>query len=568
MATAVNGGWAYAVPLDETTGFSQPVRRDTGKTQESHANGTRSRSASQRRPSDFGIMADSEMAAGSRRASSRASNSVATRKRSKNALRSGRLDDKTGAPQDGKVDDSKWIHRDKLAQIEIQEMEEAGIHVRSSRRSMSAGPAANGRLSRSQSRSGARRAISQDRRHDDVEELLPQQDYPSHQHQIPKYASFDDYKRVSTIPAEEEEDRRFDPVTDSEIRTPEELAAEQQHNKQHMTRPSTSRIPISKASPLPLPQNVVGRDSPLPRSRNGSGAWGNGGWDELQYAKRARSGSAGSQVLLDDYDAPDARPGSSHLGPSNENSPPKSRVPTKVTPGNRKTSVTLNGRPGSSGKALGSRGASSATQRPTSSSGHKKRASLTGHTAPEGEPPWAATMYKPDPRIPPDQQMLPTHAKRMMQEQWEKEGKTGTVYDRDFNLLNDEPFKQQRKNSKSPPILKLDENADQSPDETHQQTDGKLPPIDTRLGNAPSWPLSPTNKSDAGGPPSRPGTSGGYKITPTIPSPPLRSPAPSAAHSIPSTNPNAQPLNATPRIPDLDEKDVPEPKKGCCCILM
>ncbi|KAF2773961.1 hypothetical protein EJ03DRAFT_73033 [Teratosphaeria nubilosa] len=569
MATAaVNGSWAYAVPLDETTGFSQPVRMDTWKTQEPSANGTRSRSTSQRRPSDFGIMSDSEMALGSRRASSRASNSVATRKRSKNALRAGRADERTGAVQEGKVDDSKWIHRDKLAQIEIQEMEEAGIHVRSSRRSTSAGPAATGRTSRSQSRSGARRAISQDRRHNDAEELLPHQDYQSHQHQIPKYASFDDYKRVSTIPAEQEEDRDFDPVTDSEIRTPRELAAEQQHNKQHMIRPGTSRIPISKASPLPLPQTVVGRDSPLPRSRNGSGAWGSGGWDELQYAKRARSGSAGSQVLLDEYDGPEGRPLSSQLGLSNENSPPKSRVPTRVIPGNRKTSVTANGRPGSSGKALGSRNVSSATQRPTSSSGHKKRASLSNHTAPEGEPPWAATMYKPDPRIPPDQQMLPTHAKRMMQEQWEKEGKTGTVYDRDFNLLNDEPFKQQRKTSKSPPILKLDENADRTVDETHQHTNENLSPINTRLGNAPSWPLSPTSKSDAGGSPSRPGTSGGYKITPTIPSPPLRSPVPSTAQSIHSTNPNAQPLNATPRIPDLDEKDVPEPKKGCCCILM
>ena len=29
-------------------------------------------------------------------------------------------------------------------------------------------------------------------------------------------------------------------------------------------------------------------------------------------------------------------------------------------------------------------------------------------------------MFKPDPRLPPDQQLLPTHAKKLQQEQWEK----------------------------------------------------------------------------------------------------------------------------------------------------
>ncbi|KAK4975592.1 hypothetical protein LTR28_009234 [Elasticomyces elasticus] len=46
-------------------------------------------------------------------------------------------------------------------------------------------------------------------------------------------------------------------------------------------------------------------------------------------------------------------------------------------------------------------------------------------------------MYKPDPRLPPDQQMLPTHVKRMMQEQWEREGKTGSMYNRGIDLLDD-----------------------------------------------------------------------------------------------------------------------------------
>src|ERR1700755_2777293 len=60
-------------------------------------------------------------------------------------------------------------------------------------------------------------------------------------------------------------------------------------------------------------------------------------------------------------------------------------------------------------------------------------------------------MYKPDPRLPPDQQLLPTHAKRLAQEQWEKEGKVGTVYDREFRLLNTESFPEK------PPIAETKE---------------------------------------------------------------------------------------------------------------
>lgn len=548
MAAYVNG-WAHAVPLDETNGFEQPQRTGTLQSEDSRYSGARELSS--RRTSEANIMSDSETA-GSRRASIRAVNASAGRKRSRNTLKEKRLE----MPEEP-VDDSAWIHRDKLAQIEIQEMEDAGIHVRSSsRRSLSAGPGASVRSSRSASRSAARRPVSKDR-----------QDSGGDDHYGTAHSSYDDYerKRVSTIPAADEDEHDFNPNMDTELRAPEEIAAEQQHHRQHMIRPSTSRIPISKASPVPVPQTVVDRDSPLPRSRHGSGAF-SGSWEEMQYARRARGNSYGSQALLDDGDGVKTppRPSSSYM--QEENSPPKSRLPGKATPtaGARTASAaTSNVNRPPSAQGMDGRTGSNAHKRPMSSSGHKSRPS-TSHAAPVGDAPWIASMYKPDPRLPPDQQMLPTHAKRMQQEQWEKEGKTGTAYDRDFKLLNDEEFHKPKA-----PLLNLSQSRLDSQQHSAYLSPARSPERDrnspgSESGNA--WPLSPNKsdtKSDAGS--VRPGTSGGYKITPTIPSPPPVQRPPTSQQSS-YTAPPA--INPTPRVPDLDEKQQAEPKKGCCCIVM
>ncbi|KAK0839771.1 hypothetical protein LTR03_011049 [Friedmanniomyces endolithicus] len=549
MAAVANGPWAYAVPMDETNGYAPPQRTDTLQSQRSTTAASREpRTTSQRRPSDFNIQSDSEATSGTPKASLRASNASAGRKRSRNTLK-----EKRDAVQEAPADDSAWIHRDKLAQIEIQEMEEAGLHVRQPRRSSSTGPVASARTSRSASRSGAGRAVSKDRQGEGAGE----QDGPL-------FANFDDYqrKRVSTIPAADEEEleheRTFDPTVDSELRTPEEVHAAQHVSKQ--LRPCTSRIPISKASPVPVPHQVVERDSPLPRSRNGSGAW-SGAWDDQQYARHARSGSAGSQNLLDDaegHQTPASRPTSSYLQNGNENSPPKARASGMAasTSGGRKVSGTTNAatRPLSS-HANKPRTSSLANKRPGSSSGpvhgHKSRPS-TAH-APEGEAPWIASMYKPDPRLPPDQQLLPTHAKRLQQEQWEREGKTGTPYDQDFNLLNDTQMEQ--KPASVPKLETVGVNGSFSP-----KGSPRLDKPSTAASEKP-WPLSPhksDTKSETGS--VRPGTSGGYRITPTIAAtPPIqRSPV------VPSTMANDMASVYDPtitRVPDYEEKDLPQEKK-------
>jgi hypothetical protein len=152
---------------------------------------------------------------------------------------------------------------------------------------------------------------------------------------------------------------------------------------------------------------------------------------------------------------------------------------------------------------------------------------------PEGDPPWLATMYKPDPRLPPDQQMLPTHAKKMQQEQWEKEGKTPTAYDREFAPLAvrpDDPVQVPAKEEKNEAAT----------------TDGDNLAAETTS----PWPLQPPRSPE----PARPGTSGtNYSTMPKV----------QTAPQIALPTQRLQ-LNLPPE-PQEDEKV----EKGCgCCIVM
>ncbi|GAB1734844.1 hypothetical protein NU195Hw_g925t1 [Hortaea werneckii] len=607
-AATMTNSWAHAVPLDETNGYPPPPRAESMRSSDSRPT-SQHRRLSARRRSDFHLPSDAEPAAAVR-ASSRASN---MRKRSRNALR----EDLDGSNSNGNSsskqhprsraeESSAWIHRDKLAEIEIREMEEAGIHVRQSRRSESRGPADRKQergSSRSMSRSELYRRGSRDR--GDGEDEGDEGEEPT---LSPHYASFDEFsrrKRVSTIPAVEDEEeaeeaayeqRPFDHNLDSDFRTPEEIEAERAAHRQRITRPSTSRLPVSKVSPVPVPQTVIGRDSPLPRSRNGSGAW-SGHWDDQHYARRARSGSVGSQVMLEDSAADttaatyptyysSSRPTSSHLhgGANESHHPRKARVPSRPGPtsgGPRKVSNTTTtvptpggtatSRPGSSSTKQPRQLSTSNRQRPASS--HKKtspgrRPSTSQHNRPEGEAPWIAGMYKPDPRLPQDQQMLPTHAKRMMLEQQAKAGGAaseeaggggGSGLPAGAMWINEKG-----KWTDSEPALSSRQN---------QAKGGE-------------WPLSPgaSQTSPQKAPPGGGAAAGGggrYRITPTI-SPPAQiisrkgsgnDTPPAAAGGGESyhpqqpsqqegdeegaearekgseNNPNATPLNATPRIP-------------------
>ncbi|KAF2834707.1 hypothetical protein M501DRAFT_943657 [Patellaria atrata CBS 101060] len=160
-------------------------------------------------------------------------------------------------------------------------------------------------------------------------------------------------------------------------------------------------------------------------------------------------------------------------------------------------------------------------------------------------------MYKPDPRLPPDQQVIPTHAKRMMQEKWEKEGKTGSTFDKDFRLLNDEDLSRfsKRQSQIQPEAPKMTEDEEKA---TQWPLTGAKP----TASNGQSELQSPTH--------------GGYKTIPTISSPQFP-PGSRAASRAVSRAENPTSATGKPAQPiQVQEQVEPEKQKGgCgCCIVM
>jgi len=196
--------------------------------------------------------------------------------------------------------------------------------------------------------------------------------------------------------------------------------------------------------------------------------------------------------------------------------------PTKKTPGKKGTGTRAASTPQRpKAKAGTTRDTASAQRPPTRSDSVSKR--------PEGDPPWLSSIYRPDPRLPPDQQLLPTVAKRLQQEQWEKEGKFGNVYDKSFRPLSDEGFNQ-------PPEQPSEQlEVERKPDEH-----GSEWPL-----RAPQSPVLSTGRS---------GASGGYSTMPKITG------SPQGVGQVPSAN-----LPVRIQEPPENEK---QKEGGCCCVVM
>jgi hypothetical protein len=379
---------------------------------------------------------------------------------------------------------SRWIHRDKLARIESQELQAAGIILPRARPS-----------SRTRSRDQSRDQQGNG--------LRSEQGGQKRQH-------------MDSFPSEEEEA----PESNGwDLRTPEEAANDQGDIYEDVSGglKGVSRIPVCKTSPIPIPFEHLERDTPMKRKQ--SGIWG--GEEEVAVSSpisnpKPRGRSESVKVQRDAAVTP-TPVNNKRIVSENSASPPKKVVKKATTPGSRTTSAQ---RPKTrSGTVTRD---TSGTQRPPTRSGEVKR--------PEGDPPWLSSMYKPDPRLPPDQQLLPTVAKRLQQEQWEKEGKFGNAYDTEFRPMNDEQFAPQ---PEAPQIIDV-------PDKP-EDTDGQ-------------WPLrgpkSPTLSTG------RPGTAGGYSTMPRI------------------TSPVGSPQGASmpgPKPAPIRVQDSPEDAKkgGCgCCIVM
>ncbi|KAF7897059.1 hypothetical protein EAF00_005287 [Botryotinia globosa] len=401
------------------------------------------------------------------------------------------------------VEHSRWIHRDKLARIENEELQAAGIPIPRPRTGSK-----SSRRDRSQDASNAIRTEGQ--------------------------------KRQKMGVNGDGEGNPWD------LRLPEESAGD-------LGTKGISKIPISKTSPLPIPIDYLERDTPI--ARKTSNNW----YDEedpLSFKQaRSRSHSVKSSLILDDATPSSSNvpmPTPARVSPTPTRASPSERSPTKKAPG-RKGSVGANaalpgGRQTSAQRQKQKPSGTNAPDiRPKTRSGDL----INTSKRPEGDPPWLATMYKPDPRLPPDQQVIPTHAKRMQQEQWEKEGKYGNVYDTDFRPLNQQEYRP-RPDSFSPPPEGPD-----GPEEPKSEEQGPEWPLGAPQSPSPVSPVSPVSAIT----PKSPTLSTGPR------SPVERASSYSTMPKIATGKP--QGVNIPDPKPPIRVQDSPESSKGCgCCVIM
>ena len=292
------------------------------------------------------------------------------------------------------TDPSPWIHRDKLAQIESREMAEAGVHVRGQSRQQAAAYDYDG-----QAAPGAYMS--------DAEEYAAPND--------------NEFERIE-----------LDAGDDGLPMQYREGRNSQQYGR-HSNKPNASRIPVSRNSPAPVSNFFTEREAPLSRSRKNSLARQSSPEDGPPYHQRLRphSQNMAGQMASEDSAIPRPRtphsrpvsaqlsPSPKHYGTSPSSSANKARTPAPYPAGKKNPAVSR----AVSSSTPKSRNASTASNTASPNDTHRPRTS-SGRAPhpinrPDGEAPWLATMYKPDPMLPPDQQILPTHAKRMMQQdQW------------------------------------------------------------------------------------------------------------------------------------------------------
>ncbi|KAF5018631.1 hypothetical protein F66182_9381 [Fusarium sp. NRRL 66182] len=414
---------------------------------------------------------------------------------------------RNAVPIDQPVEEhSKWIHRDKLARIENEELQAAGIFIPRSRN--------HSKQRRDRSRSAMRRGTD-----------------ASENSHAPRS------RKNSTVI----EPRNSEPAGETwDLRTPEEIAEEENHayftSNNHK---GGSRIPVAKVSPAPITVDRFERASIRKTSESPDG-------ERTLTNEKTRPGSAhlkGSDSISINSNLGTSLPAPKRSATATDTSPKKTATGVRKTSGPSKTGTTGTGRPKTRSGSIGG----SIPTRPTTRSGELSPA----NKAPEGDPPWMINSYKPDPRLPPDQQLLPTVARRLQQEKWEKEGKFGDVYDKEFRPLNDNALTK-------PDQLERREGETEEKDKEATPTDGE-------------WPLkleptkSPTQRA------------GGYSTMPKIsdkPHSPLPSPrtpiSPTTHQAPPQEQPKAEPSTEPPvQQPQRQPPPEDDSKGGCgCCVVM
>ncbi|KAK0735424.1 hypothetical protein B0T21DRAFT_412052 [Apiosordaria backusii] len=409
------------------------------------------------------------------------------------------------SPPLGQEDNSKWIHRDKLARIESEELQAAGIFL----------PRQRDRA-RSKSQNRPRRDQSQDKLNGSGRSIGGTDNGTSRS------------RKNSGATTTEPKTPDLNSIPSWDLRRPEEIVEEGDgYWVSTSSGKGTSKIPVAKVSPVPIPSEHIERDTLLPRKRDGSP-----GEDSISYSRtRARSGSNATSLgkLTPSEGA------SQSTGQPNKRVDPSPRKPV----GARKPKAANGaaGRPKTRGGP--SKDSTNSGTRPSTRSGEREFSSSSKQM--EGEPPWMISAYRPDPRLPPDQQLLPTVAKRLAQERMEREGKFGNIYDREFRPLTDEGF------------LKPPETS------AAQERDPEKEAQDEEQGD---WPLRPEVKSPTLG-----GRANSYSTMPKISDKPTMSPLPSPRTPGPQQQTHPQ-SSSTVKVPEPPE-DPPQRKGGCgCCIVM
>ena len=413
------------------------------------------------------------------RATSAASNSA-------DIMPSMKLDGPAFNPDGTLNDDYKWINRDKLAVIESMELAEMDPELYRALREEN-----RVKSMRASKSTGDMRVPSEDGGEENVSPIQDEDDDPWRYY------------------GEERSNNTTKPLTRPNGQTDHDIAVS--------SRPGTSRIPI----PASKPASYDDDDSPLEISRQRSGSTSMG-----MQQQRARSKSSGTQPAFQQADGkttPRSRLPSISTTP--QGSPPKEYGTSKGN-GTPTKNKTASARKPSGTQPRSRAGSTDTSKRPTTSDRPRPPTAR-----PEGEAPWIATMYKPDPRLPPDQQMLPTHAKRLAQEQAEAEARAARDAEQSgIHLANEEPpdvnaSAEAQEPSGPPNVIKAMESPGEVPQTGLDNTDQDQtlqPPThtdDDRLGQ--SWPLSTSGEAEANGhPPSSRTISPAkeYNIMPRVPS--------------------------------------------------
>ncbi|KAK1770699.1 hypothetical protein QBC33DRAFT_445317 [Phialemonium atrogriseum] len=407
-------------------------------------------------------------------------------------------------------ENSKWIHRDKLARIENEELQAAGIIL----------PRAPRAQSKSQNR--PRRDPSQDKVNGRTKIATGSIDQTTPRSRKNSETPTDPHTPLAVS------------VPSWDFRLPEEIAAEANgYFASNGSAKGVSRIPVAKLSPVPIPPEHLERGTPMIRKKDGSP----GEEDSINYPKpRSRSGSLGN-ALASGTNLPAAQPAKRSATDGSPKKGASTAVGRKAS-GPGKAVNGAAGRPKTrGGPSKDSTSSGTATTRPSTRSGELNK-------QPEGDPPWLVSAYRPDPRLPPDQQLLPTVAKRLQQEKWEREGKFGNIYDREFRPLNDEGFV-------DPPVL-----ADEDPASKEAEAEAE----EKQTGE--NWPLRPEPPS----PPQPLGRTGSYTTIPKITDKPSLSPLPSPGPMNPISQ---RPRSSISRAPEMPEDPSEKKGGGCgCCIVM